>query len=63
VPWQAIVEALERVKGESWPQFSSRHGDWGGTRPCGWGGNGGGSRCVSWARRWGEWNMPRWGRR
>ena len=29
VTWAQIVAALERAKGESWEQFSQRHGDWG----------------------------------
>jgi putative transposase len=29
VQWPQIVSALERVKGEPWTEFSSRHGDWG----------------------------------
>jgi hypothetical protein len=24
-----IVQAVEQLRGESWPQFSQRHGDWG----------------------------------
>ncbi|HXJ76745.1 MAG TPA: transposase [Candidatus Dormibacteraeota bacterium] len=27
--WTAIVSALEKAKGESWAEFSGRHGDWG----------------------------------
>ncbi len=27
--WAGIVSALEKVKGESWVEFSGRHGDWG----------------------------------
>jgi putative transposase len=27
--WDAIVEAIEKVKGEPWVQFRDRHGDWG----------------------------------
>jgi putative transposase len=27
--WAEIVAAVERVKGESWSEFSHRHGDWG----------------------------------
>lgn len=27
--WEAIVEAIEKVKGEKWEQFRNRHGDWG----------------------------------
>ena len=29
VSWERIVQAVERVKGESWKAFSGRHGDWG----------------------------------
>ncbi len=29
VSWARIVESVERSKGESWGQFSLRHGDWG----------------------------------
>ena len=29
VAWSEIVAALERAKGESWMEFSRRHGDWG----------------------------------
>jgi hypothetical protein len=29
VAWTEIVAALERAKGESWLEFSQRHGDWG----------------------------------
>ena len=29
VSWAQIVCALEEAKGESWSQFSQRHGDWG----------------------------------
>jgi len=27
--WDAVVEAVEKVKGEKWEQFKNRHGDWG----------------------------------
>ena len=27
--WSDIVGALEQAKGQSWEQFSQRHGDWG----------------------------------
>jgi putative transposase len=29
ITWEQIVKALERVKGQSWTEFSRRHGDWG----------------------------------
>jgi hypothetical protein len=29
VSWEQIVQAVEVVKGEAWPQFRDRHGDWG----------------------------------
>jgi hypothetical protein len=29
VSWEQIVQAVEMVKGEPWPQFRDRHGDWG----------------------------------
>lgn len=29
VPWERIVLAVERVKGEKWRQFRDRYGDWG----------------------------------
>ncbi len=29
VSWEDVVQAVERVKGERWPQFVDRHGDWG----------------------------------
>ncbi len=29
VAWCQIVSALERAKGQSWAEFSGRHGDWG----------------------------------
>ena len=29
VAWERIVAVLEQAKGESWEQFSGRHGDWG----------------------------------
>jgi REP element-mobilizing transposase RayT len=29
VSWEQIVEAVASVKGESWAEFSQRHGDWG----------------------------------
>ena len=27
--WQQIVKAIEREKGERWPEFAGRYGDWG----------------------------------
>ena len=27
--WEQMVKAVEKLKGESWEQFSERHGDWG----------------------------------
>src|SRR6267154_1141647 len=29
VDWQRIISTLEEAKGESWVEFSQRHGDWG----------------------------------
>jgi len=29
ISWSQIVAALEQVKGETWAEFSQRHGDWG----------------------------------
>jgi hypothetical protein len=29
VSWEQIVQAVEVVKGEAWPRFRDRHGDWG----------------------------------
>jgi hypothetical protein len=29
VPWERIVEAVEKEKGERWDAFRDRHGDWG----------------------------------
>ena len=29
IDWARIIAALEEAKGESWSQFSQRHGDWG----------------------------------
>ena len=29
ISWPQIIGALEQAKGESWAQFSQRHGDWG----------------------------------
>ena len=27
--WEAVVKAMERVRGEKWEAFRDRHGDWG----------------------------------
>jgi len=29
VNWQRIISTLEEARGESWAEFSQRHGDWG----------------------------------
>ena len=29
LPFEAVVSAVEAVKGELWPDFRNRHGDWG----------------------------------